>query len=75
MIYLNGRQQLFTRLPAINKLSFWNGTGIQKVVSDKIKKKSLPISSTILVHRMPQEQLSVGRYRGRQSLAHTSSLK
>lgn len=42
MIYLNGRQQLFTCLPVINKLSFWNDTGIQKVVSDKIKKKAYP---------------------------------
>lgn len=40
MVYLNGRQQLFTRLPAINKLSFWNDTGIQQEVSDKIKEKA-----------------------------------
>lgn len=33
MIYLNGRQQLFTRLLAVNKLSFWNDTNIQKAVS------------------------------------------
>lgn len=58
MIYLNRRQQLFTRLLAINKLPFWNDTSIQKVVSDKIKEKSLTVS-IILVHRMLQEQLSL----------------
>lgn len=41
MIYLNGRQQPFTCLLAINKLSFWNDTGVQKAVSDKIKAKKL----------------------------------
>lgn len=42
MVYRNGRQQLFTHLLAIYKFSFWNDTGIQKVVSDKIKKKAYP---------------------------------
>lgn len=58
MIYLNGRQQLFTRLLAINKLSFWNDTNVQKAVSDKIKEKILTVS-IILVHRMLQEQPSL----------------
>lgn len=56
VIYLNGRQQLFTRLLAINKLSFWNDAGIQEAVSDKTKEKSLTVG-IISVHRMLQEQL------------------
>lgn len=56
VIYLNGRQQLFTRLLAINKLSFWNDAGIQEAVSDKTKEKSLTVG-IISAHRMLQEQL------------------
>lgn len=70
MIYLNGRQQLLTRLLAINKLSFRNDTGIQEAVSDKMKENSLT-AGIISAHRMLQEQLSPWRYRGRLSLTDT----
>lgn len=46
LIYLNGRQQLLTRLLVVNELPLWNGTSVQHVVSD-IHRKTASLSVSV----------------------------